>query len=134
MFKDAEGMVMPEIFNDEYLDLDTQYQGISYWQCNDSETVRSQVQVVPAIVEADTSDAAYGTQVAGASVSLDYVVGMICDVDAMLTDFQIETARTTSVEARKGYRNTWLHIAKNGICDPTENTILFIMDDSGVTP
>ena len=134
MFKDAEAMVMPEIFNDEYLDLETQYQGISYWQSNNSEAERSQVQVTPAIVEADTSDAAYGTQVAGTSVSLDYVVGMICDVDAMLTDFQIETARTTPVEARKGYRNTWLHVAKNGICDPTENTILFIMDDSGVTP
>ena len=129
LFKEAEAMVMPEIFNDEYLDIDTQYQAISYWQANDTDADRSKVSVTPAIVDADTSSATYGTQIAGTSVALDYVVGMIVDDDAMLTDFQIETARTTPVEARKGYRNTWLHVAKNGICDPTENTILFYMAD-----
>lgn len=130
LFKEAEAMVMPEIFNDEYLDIDTQYQAISYWQANDTEGDRSEIRVTPAIVDADTTSATYGTQIAGTSVTLGYVVGLIVDDDAMLTDFQIETARTTPVEARKGYRNTWLHIAKNGICDPTENSILFYMADS----
>ena len=59
---------------------------------------------------------------------------MLCDRDGMLTDFQIETANTTPLEARKGFRNTWLTVAKNGIIDPTENTIIYYMDDSGVTP
>ena len=127
LFKDVEALVMPEIFNDEYLNLDTQYQPVSYWQSNYSDAVRPQVKVIPAVINPSN-----GLQTAGNAVNLDYVVGMITDRDAMLTDFQIETARTTSVEARKGYRNTWLHVAKNGICDPTENTILFYMDDSDV--
>lgn len=130
LYKDAESMVMPEIFNDEYLDLDTQYQAVSYWQSNYTDAKRSKIDIVPAVIDTDTSHTStYGTQIQGAEVALDYVVGLICDVDGMLTDFQIETARTTPVEARKGYRNTWLHIAKNGICDPTENVILFIMKD-----
>ena len=135
LYKDAEALVMPEIFNDDYLDLETQYQAISYWQSNYSDEVRPKINIKPAIVDTDTTHTStYGTQIQGEAVELDYIVGMICDVDAMLTDFQIETARTTSVEARKGYRNTWLHIAKNGICDPTENTILFIMKDPDPTP
>ena len=124
LFKDVEALVMPEIFNEQYLDIDTQYQAVSYWQSNYSDAVRPQVKVKPAVVNPSN-----GLQTEGNAVELPYVVGMICDRDAMLTDFQIETARTTPVEARKGYRNTWLHVAKNGICDPTENTILFIMKD-----
>lgn len=129
LYKDAEALVMPEIFNDEYLDLNTQYQPVSYWQSNYSDEVRPKVDIKPAIVNTTT-----GVQTEGSEVQLDYVVGLITDVDSMLTDFQIETARTTPVEARKGYRNTWLHIAKNGICDPTENSILFIMKDPDPTP
>lgn len=130
LYKDAEALVMPEIFNDEYLDLDTQYQAVSYWQSNYSDAVRPSIDVKPAIIDTDpTHTSTYGTQIEGDEVKLDYVVGMICDVDAMLTDFQIETARTTNVEARKGYRNTWLTISKGGICDPSENTVIFIMKD-----
>lgn len=51
-----------------------------------------------------------------------------------MTDFQLESANTTSLEARKGFRNTWLTFARNAIDDPTENCTIFIMDDSGVTP
>ena len=47
----------------------------------------------------------------------------------MITDYQLESAYTTAVEARKGFRNTWLHIAKNAIIDQTENAILFYMKD-----
>lgn len=133
LFKDAESLVMPEIFNDDYLDLDTQYQDITYWQSNADNDSRSKVCIKPAIIDTDTSSATYGTQVPGADVQLDYVVGMICDVDSLMTDFQLEVARTTPVEARKGYRNTWLTVQRNAIVDPTENTILYYMDDSDVT-
>ena len=51
-----------------------------------------------------------------------------------MTDFQIETTRTTNVEARKGYRNIWQIIAKNLICDPTEKTLLLYMADPTPTP
>lgn len=133
LFRDAEALVLPEIFHDGYLTLDN-YQNVTYWQSNKDEASRSKIKIAPPIIDTDTSSATYGTQIKGNNVELDYVVGMLCDRDGMLTDFQIERAETTVLEARKGFRNTWLTIAKNGIIDPTENTIIYIMDDSDVTP
>jgi hypothetical protein len=124
LWADVESLVLPEIFNDEYLDLDTQYQPVTYWQSNTTDADRPKVDVEPAVVNTTT-----GIQEKGAEVKLDYVVGLITDRDGLMTDFQIETTRTTPVEARKGYRNTWQIIAKNLICDPTEKTILFYMAD-----
>lgn len=131
LFKDAEAMVLPEIFHDEDLRL-SNYQEITYWQSNENEASRSKVKINPAIVDSDSTSPTYGTQIKGGDIELDYVVGFITDRDGMLTDFQIERAETTPLEARKGFRNTWLHIAKNAICDPTENCILYTMED--VTP
>lgn len=124
LWADVESLVLPEIFNDEYLDLDTQYQPVTYWQSNTTDADRPKVDVEPAVVNTTT-----GVQEKGAEVKLDYVVGLITDRDGLVTDMQIETTRTTPVEARKGYRNIWQHIAKNLICDPTEKTILFYMAD-----
>lgn len=124
LWADVESLVLPEIFNDEYLDLDTQYQPVTYWQSNTTDADRPRVDVEPAVVNTTT-----GVQEKGAEVKLDYVVGLITDRDGLVTDMQIETTRTTPVEARKGYRNIWQHIAKNLICDPTEKTILFYMAD-----
>lgn len=133
LFKDAEAMVLPEIFHDEDLRL-SNYQEITYWQSNENEASRSKVKINPAIVDSDSTSPTYGTQIKGDDIKLDYVVGFITDRDGMLTDFQIERAETTPLEARKGFRNTWLHIAKNAICDPTENCILYIMEDVTPTP
>ena len=131
LFRDAEALVLPEIFHDGYLTLDN-YQNVTYWQSNKDEASRSKIKIAPPVIDTDTSSATYGKQIKGADVELDYVVGMLCDRDGMLTDFQIEKANTTVLEARKGFRNTWLTVAKNGIIDPTENTIIYIMDDSDV--
>lgn len=133
LFKDAEALVLPEIFHDEDLRINN-YQEVTYWQSNIDDASRSKVQVNPAIIDTTEGSSTYGTQIAGGEVSLDYVIGFITDRDGMLTDFQIERAETTPLEARKGYRNTWLHIAKNAICDPTENCILYYMADSTPTP
>ena len=133
LFKDAEAMVLPEIFHDEDLRL-SNYQEITYWQSNENEASRSKVKINPAIVDSDSTSPTYGTQIKGNDIELDYVVGFITDRDGMLTDFQIERAETTPLEARKGFRNTWLHIAKNAICDPTENCILYTMEDETPTP
>ena len=129
LFRKAESIVMPEIFNPQYLDLNTQYEAVDYWQSNYDDAARPQVK----------GRCAYynkldGTQTTSGDMTLAYVVGLITDVDGMMTDFQLETANTTTLEARKGYRNTWLTFAKNAITDPTENAVLFFMDDSGVTP
>ena len=121
MFMDAEAQVLPEIFNDQYLDLDKQYEGVMFWQ---DELKGPEIDVTPAL-----PDYTNGTQIAGANVALSYVVGVLYDEDAMMVDYQLETANTTPLEARKRYRNTWLSIARNAINDFTENGILFYMAD-----
>lgn len=121
LFNKAEALVLPTIFRPEYLDIKKQYEAVTYWQ---SQASRASINVTPAIV-----DTATGTQKAGTAVSIPYVVGMITDVDGMMTNFQLESARTTPVEARKGYRNTWNTFLRNGICDPTENCVIFVMED-----
>ena len=122
LFMDAEALVLPQIFNPEYLDIGTQYEGVTWWQ---NENEPSKVSVIPAITNYST-----GVQSAGAAVALDYVVGMIFDEDAIMTDFQLDDVNTTNLEARKRFRNTWYAMARGGINDLTEKCILFIMADT----
>lgn len=123
LFTEAEAYVLPQIFNPQYLDLKN-YEKVDYWQNNADEESRPKVSVTPAIPDKTT-----GTQKKGNAVNLDYVVGMIFDSEAIMTDYQLETARTTPIEARKGYMNTWWTFARNGINDFTEKAVLFIMKD-----
>lgn len=116
---DAESLVLPEIFNDEYLKI-ANYESVDFWQ---DEAVPAGIKVTPAIP--DTSDPT--TQTVGTAVSLDYVLGVLYDEDALMTDYQFEGAFTTPVEARKLYRNTFWHYRKNSINDFTENGILLYM-------
>lgn len=119
----VEALVMPEVFGPNYLELGENYESVNYWQANDG-TNDMAIDYTSAVYDHVT-----GTQIAGNNVALDNVVGILFDRDSMLTDYQLESAYTTAVEARKGYRNTWLHIAKNAIIDQTENAILFYMKD-----
>lgn len=121
LFMQAEAQVLPEIFNDQYLDIDRQYEGVMFWQ---NEIESSKISVTPAI-----PDFTLGTQKAGNAVTLNYVVGLLYDEDALMVDYQLETANTSPLEARKRYRNTWLSIARNSINDFTENAVLFYMAD-----
>ena len=120
LFTEAEALVLPEIFRPNYLDIDTQYEGIDYWQnINDP----SAIDVIPAIPDAS------GAQTVGSEVELPYVVGMIYDADALMIDYQLERSYSTPLEARKAYRNIWWSFSKNAISDLTENAIIFIMED-----
>ena len=121
LFTEAEAMVLPEIFRPEYLDIDTQYEGVDYWQ---NFNAPSAIDVIPAI-----PNVAGTTQTVGAEVELDYVVGMIYDADAIMIDYQLERSYTTPLEARKAYRNIWWSFSKNAISDFTENCVIFIMAD-----
>jgi hypothetical protein len=122
MFIDAEARVLPEIFHDGYLDVDKQYEGVMFWQNIEDP---SAIDVTPAVPDY----AGTGEQTAGTRVQLGDVVGLIYDEDALMTDFQLERAATTPLEARKLYRNSWLHICRNAINDFTENAVLFYMAD-----
>ena len=121
LFMQAEAQVLPEIFNDQYLDIDRQYEGVMFWQ---NEFDGPQIDVTPAVPDFVT-----GQQVAGNQTQLAYVVGLLYDEDALMVDYQLETSNVTPLEARKRYRNTWLSIARNAINDFTENAVLFYMAD-----
>lgn len=124
LIRKAEAMVLPEIFRPEYLDMNRQYERVEFWQSNDSDANRPKINFNSAYY-----DIVSGEQKATGAVSLDYVVGFIFDEDAIMTDYQLERATTTALEARKGYRNNWLTFAKNAIIDQTENACLLYMAD-----
>ena len=127
---ESEAEVLPEIFHDGLLRIEN-YEGVDYWQgLTGTLTNNPAINVTPAIPEADSSDAAFGTQVAGSAVSQDYIVGFLFDEDALMVDYQFEGSYTTPLEARKLYRNLWFHYSKNAINDFTENGIVFYMSDN----
>ena len=121
MFTKAQSYVFPEIFNPQYLRMEN-YEGVNFWQ---NENAPASIQVTPAIPNV----ASPGSQTAGSKVELDMVVGVLFDEDALMIDYQLDTALSTPVEARKHYRNIWYTYAKNSICDFTEKAILYYMED-----
>ena len=123
LFRDVEAMVLPEIFNTEYLDIGKQYEGVEFWQ---DLNAGAAVSLTPAIPNKTTPASG---QIQGSAVALDYVVGLLYDEDALMVDYQLDAAYSTPIEARKLYRNLWWTFAKNLIADITENAILFIMKD-----
>lgn len=123
LFIKSEAMVFPEIFHEDYLFKPEQHELVDYWQSINSP---ESVNVTPAI-----PDIANGgnTQIAGDTVNIPYVVGLLFDTDAIITDYQIDNVASTPLEARKHYINTWYSMKKNAINDVTENAILFYMED-----
>lgn len=119
-FIDAESQVLPQVFNDEYLKI-ANYESVNFWQ---AENAGASIKVTPAIPNVQT-----GVQTTGATVELDYVVGTIFDEDAIMIDYQLESALSSPIEARKRYRNIWYTFAKNVLVDYTFPVVLFIMKD-----
>ena len=133
LWEQSKAIVMPEIFNDQYLDFDKQFEAVDFWQTfsmDDQEKAQADVKItVPAWLEdlilntTGSSDTAFVWKP-------DYIVGCLFDKDSVLTDFQFETARTTPLEARKNYINTWMDFGLGAIGDPTENFVVFVMSDN----
>ena len=125
LFIDAQAQVLPQIFNPEYLSVEN-YEPVDFWQSNYSEALRPQINVYPAVFDSTT-----GGTIKGDQVQLPYVVGMLFDRDALVTDFQIDRTDSTPLEARKHYRTVWFSYSKNVIDDPSENCVIFVMEDPG---
>lgn len=124
LFTDATANVLPEIFSPQYLgDITQGGELVTYWQ-NSIDSESAKIDITPAIP--DLAGAGTG-QTAGTRVQLPYVVGMLFDKDAIVTDMQLDSVYTTSIEARKHYRNVWYTFKKNIISDLSENTVLFVM-------
>lgn len=120
LFTDARANVLPDIFNPEYLPVE-QYEGVTYWQ---SITSSATINIEPAIPDKTT-----GEQKKADAVNIPYVIGILYDVDSMMSDYQLEDAVSTPIEARKHYYNIWYSFARNGINDNTENSVMFYMAD-----
>jgi hypothetical protein len=120
---DAEARVLPEIFNDQYLKPEN-YEGVDFWQ---NELNPSAVSVTPAVV--NTADPT--SQIAGTAVSLEYVVGLLFDEDALMIDYQFDGSYATPLEARKMYRNLWYHFRKNICADLSEKAVLLYLGEGG---
>ena len=125
----AKAMVLPEIFNDEYLKPE-QFEAVDFWQSfslSDTDKAAANIKVtVPGWLE-DLIAGTTGSSDTAYTFNQDYILGCLFDKDAVLTDFQFETARTTNVEARKNYVNTWFSYGLGSIGDPSENFILIVM-------
>lgn len=115
---DAEAMVFPELFNDE--ELKVQFEGVEFWQ-NQNEPEK--ISIYPAVPDPST-----GAQSKGDLVETN-LIGILFDRDAMMSDFQMDRAASTPEEARKLYRNIWMHVARNGISSLTENCVIFVAED-----
>lgn len=120
-WNDAEALVLPQIFNPQYLSLDN-FEKIDYWQNINDPMAISVTPAIPDVVSP-------GAQTTGAAVALDTVLGIIYDRDAMMVDFHLEDVTSTPVEARKHYRTIWNTINKNPLNDFTENVIVYYMAD-----
>ena len=120
----AESIVMPEIFNDQYLKIDSQFEPVEFWQSNDSDVNRSKV-----VFNGAYYDSVSGEQKATGTQTIDYLVGVLFDEDAIMVDTVLQKTMTSAPEARKGFRNTWTTYAFNAISDQTEKMTIFIMAD-----
>lgn len=119
----AESMVKPQVFNENYLSFGN-FEGVDFWQ---NEFDVSKISITPAIP--DVAGTNNGEQTVGTAVTLDYVLGFLFDEDAIMVDYQFDSATTSPLEARKHYRNLWWTFRKNAIVDFTENMILLYMAD-----
>ena len=96
-FTKAKAEVFSEIFNPQYLEDGAKYETVNYWQAVNAGPA---ISVTPAITDMDTTSPTYGTQIAGANVAEDYILGVLYDEDALMIDYQFESANTTPLEAR----------------------------------
>lgn len=122
MFNDAEAQVFSEIFNPQYLDV-SQGERVSFWQ-NINDPMK--IKVTPAIP--DFASAHGEAQQKGAEVNVD-IVGVLFDKDALKTNFFLESATATPMEARKRYHNIWYHMARQGVNNLTRQAIVYYMAD-----
>lgn len=120
LFRDAEAMVLPQIFNDQYLSINN-YEGVEFWQDVSNPAA---ISVTPNVLDITT-----GKSKKGNAVALDYVVGIIFDEDALATNYYVDRVKTTPENAAGSYYNTFYHWAKQYDDDFTENSVIFYMAD-----
>ena len=120
LVRQAETEVFASLFNDSYVKLDN-YEGVEYWQ---NPNVPAGVSVTP-----NQLNTVSGQSVNGTAVTLDNVLAVFFDRDALATSVKLEEVYTSPINPRGAYFNTFYHWAMNYKYDPTENMIIYYMAD-----
>ena len=91
--------------------------------------LRSQIDDARSQLTALQSDLDTAKQETGTEVKLNYVVGLLYDRRALATVYMQDSVYTTPFNTKGEYYNTEHHWKMNYMQDPTENAILFFMND-----
>lgn len=123
IFIEAESEVYSGLFNPQYLDIGT-FEGVNFWQDPLSPT---SINCKPNILNVANGQSAN----AAAAVSIDYVLGILFDEEAVGVMPQFDYASTTPFNSAGGYYNNFLHWRFNSYVDYTENAVLFVLGAGG---
>lgn len=121
----AKATIMPEIFNDKYLQM-ANYEGVEYWQ---NLEVPSSICVEPNyLTQASVSDNRL-VSTKGAKVEITNLLGILFDDQALWERFFVQDVITTPVNAKGDYYNTVYHWAAQHNIDLTQKGIVMYADD-----
>lgn len=118
-WKEAEARVMPHIFNTSYI-APERGEDVGFWQSSKNDS-RMKVSCKPALPDGAESE----------EVTLDHVLFLVFDEDALESINQYEGTFTSPIEAKKLYYNTFVHYKWGAINDYTENGIVYYMSQYG---
>lgn len=118
--RQAEATIFPSLFNDSYLRLDD-YEGVEYWQ---NPNVPEAVSITPNQLNVST-----GASEAGNAVSLDHVLAVLFDRDALATSVHVEDVITSPINNKGSYYNVTYHYGKDYQFDQTENMVIYYLAD-----
>ena len=125
-FTKAKATVMPTIFNPDELKLG-EYSTVNFWQDKKTPT---KVKVKPTYLDVATG----ASKDAAADVELDYVLGILYDVEFMGVFPKFEYATTTPLNSNGLYWNEFVHWSFNNWTDFTENAVCFYIGEGGEVP
>lgn len=123
IFVQAESEVYSGLFNPQYLSIGD-FEGVNYWQSPSNPT---QIICLPNKLDASTGQSVD----AAADVTIDYVLGILFDEEALGIMPQFDYAATTPFNAAGGYYNMFTHWRFNSYNDFTENAIVFVLGAGG---
>ena len=124
VFIETEASVYSQLFNPKYLDIGT-FEGVNYWQSQKTPTA---ITAKPNILDVATGQ----SKTASSDVTLDYVLGILFDEEAVGVMPQFDYSSTTPFNSAGGYYNMYMHWRFNSYCDYTENAVLFTLGAGGV--
>ena len=108
---------LAEIYNPEMLQLPEDLEGVQFWQ---SPSDPYKIAIKPSLPEGAESS----------EVTMDIVVGMLFDTDALMSNIRYEGMLSTPINARHGYRNEFWHFLASSWNDYSENGVVYYMSDS----